>query len=240
MIFQEPMTALNPVYTVGDQIGEAIRLHQKVGAREARSRSLEMLEHVGIPSPRQRLDEYPHQLSGGMRQRVMIAMALSCRPALLLADEPTTALDVTVQAQILELLRRLQEEMGMAVVLITHDLGVVAEVADRVAVMYGGRIVEQAPVRELFASPRHPYTIGLLESIPRMAERADRLRVIPGTVPPPVALPPGCTFHPRCPFRNERCAVVEPGLEAVAAGHEVRCHRWRDVPDLQAEGITFR
>jgi len=240
MIFQEPMTALNPVYTVGDQIGEAIRLHQKVGKKEARNRSQEMLEHVGIPSARQRLDEYPHQLSGGMRQRVMIAMALACRPALLLADEPTTALDVTIQAQILDLLRRLQEEMEMAIVLITHDLGVVAEVADRVAVMYGGRIVEQAPVEELFRSPRHPYTIGLLESIPRVEERVQRLRVIPGTVPPPVALPPGCTFHPRCPFRNERCAVVEPPLENTGPVSQVRCHRWPDIPALQAEGISFR
>jgi oligopeptide/dipeptide ABC transporter ATP-binding protein len=240
MIFQEPMTALNPVYTVGDQIGEAIRLHQKVGRAEARNRSREMLEHVGIPSAPQRLDEYPHQLSGGMRQRVMIAMALACRPALLLADEPTTALDVTIQAQILDLLRRLQEEMEMAIVLITHDLGVVAEVADRVAVMYGGRIVEQAPVEELFRSPRHPYTIGLLESIPRVEERVQRLRVIPGTVPPPVALPRGCAFHPRCPFRNERCAVVEPDLEKTGSSSRVRCHRWREIPGLQSEGISFR
>jgi len=240
MIFQEPMTALNPVYTVGDQIGEAVRVHRKVGKKEARERSLEMLEQVGIPSPRQRLDEYPHQLSGGMRQRVMIAMALACRPALLLADEPTTALDVTIQAQILDLLQRLQEEMGMSIVLITHDLGVVAEVADRVAVMYGGRVVEQAPVRELFASPKHPYTIGLLESIPRMSDDTERLRVIPGTVPPPVALPPGCTFHPRCPFRYERCVSAEPELEDVASSHRVRCHRWREVPGLQAEGISFR
>jgi len=240
MIFQEPMTALNPVYTVGDQIGEAVRVHRRVGTREARLRSLEMLEQVGIPSPRQRLDEYPHQLSGGMRQRVMIAMALACRPALLLADEPTTALDVTIQAQILDLLQRLQEEMGMSIVLITHDLGVVAEVADRVAVMYGGRIVEQAPVRELFASPKHPYTIGLLDSIPRMSQDTERLRVIPGTVPPPVALPPGCTFHPRCPFRYERCVSAEPELEDVAPSHRVRCHRWREVPGLQAEGISFR
>jgi oligopeptide/dipeptide ABC transporter ATP-binding protein len=240
MIFQEPMTALNPVYTVGDQIGEAIRLHQKVGRKEARHRSQEMLEHVGIPSAPQRLDEYPHQLSGGMRQRVMIAMALACRPALLLADEPTTALDVTIQAQILDLLRRLQEEMEMAIVLITHDLGVVAEVADRVAVMYGGRIVEQAPVEELFRSPRHPYTIGLLESIPRIEDRVHRLRVIPGTVPHPVALPSGCSFHPRCPFRNERCAVVEPVLEKTGPASQVRCHRWQEIPGLQGEGISFR
>ncbi len=239
MIFQEPMTALNPVYTAGNQIMEAIRLHQKVGKAEARKRAIEMLELVGIPSPEQRVDEYPHQLSGGMRQRVMIAMALSCNPSVLIADEPTTALDVTIQAQILDLLKKLQKEMGMAIILITHDLGVVAQTADHVAVMYAGRIVEQAPVGELFRSPRHPYTIGLLESIPRMNERKDRLSVIPGTVPPPTAFPPGCAFHPRCPFIGEGCRDEIQVLETVEPGHEVRCHRWREVAELRAEGVTF-
>jgi oligopeptide/dipeptide ABC transporter ATP-binding protein len=239
MIFQEPMTALNPVYTVGNQIMEAIRLHQKVGKAEARKRAIEMLEHVGIPSPDQRVDEYPHQLSGGMRQRVMIAMSLSCNPAVLIADEPTTALDVTIQAQILDLLNKLQKEMGMAIILITHDLGVVAQTADHVAVMYAGRIVEEAPVGELFRNPRHPYTIGLLESIPRLNERKERLSVIPGTVPPPTAFPPGCAFHPRCPFIGDRCRDEIPDLETTGPEHEVRCHRWREVADLQAEGVSF-
>jgi len=239
MIFQEPMTALNPVYTVGDQIMEAVRLHQKVGRREARKRAVEMLEHVGIPSPEQRVGEYPHQLSGGMRQRVMIAMALSCNPSILIADEPTTALDVTIQAQILDLLKKLQREMGMAIILITHDLGVIAETADNVAVMYAGRVVEQAPVNELFANPQHPYTIGLLESIPKAHERKERLAVIPGTVPPPTAFPQGCAFHPRCPFIVDECRREIPPLESSTRDHLVRCHRWRDVPKLRTEGISF-
>ncbi len=239
MIFQEPMTALNPVYTVGNQIMEAVRLHQKVGKREARRRAIEMLEQVGIPSPEQRVDEYPHQLSGGMRQRVMIAMALSCNPSLLIADEPTTALDVTIQAQILDLLKRLQRKLGMAILLITHDLGVIAETADRVAVMYAGKVVEYTDAETLFANPQHPYTLGLLQSIPRMGARAARLRVIAGTVPPPTAFPPGCAFHPRCPFAGDRCRVEEPALETTAAGHQVRCHRWREVPGLVREGVGF-
>jgi oligopeptide/dipeptide ABC transporter ATP-binding protein len=239
MIFQEPMTALNPVYTVGDQIMEAIRLHQRVGKREAKSRAVEMLKHVGIPSPEQRVGEYPHQLSGGMRQRVMIAMALSCNPAVLIADEPTTALDVTIQAQILDLLRRLQKEMGMAILLITHDLGVVAEMADRVAVMYAGKLVEYASARDLFRDPQHPYTIGLLESIPRMTRSTERLSVIPGTVPPPTAFPPGCAFHPRCPFVADRCRSTVPELESSGTGRRVRCHRWREVPALRTEGVRF-
>ncbi len=239
MVFQEPMTALNPVYTVGDQIMEAVRLHQKVGKREARRRAVEMLTKVGIPSPDQRVDEYPHQLSGGMRQRVMIAMALSCNPAVLIADEPTTALDVTIQAQILELLKSLQAELGMAMILITHDLGVIAETADRVAVMYAGKVVEYTDIRTLFAAPSHPYTIGLLESIPRMTERKERLSVIPGTVPPPTAFPPGCAFHPRCPFLDDVCRREEPALEPCGEGHEVRCHRWREIPALRAEGVSF-
>jgi peptide/nickel transport system ATP-binding protein len=236
MVFQEPMTALNPVYTVGNQIAEAIQLHQKVDGKEARRRTIAMLEHVGIPSPEERVDAYPHQLSGGMRQRVMIAMALSCRPALLIADEPTTALDVTIQAQILDLLRRLQKEMGMAVLLITHDLGVVAEMADRVVVMYAGRVVEEAPVRELYRSPRHPYTRALLTSIPRVETGPrGRLAVIPGTVPPPFATPPGCPFHPRCAFTADVCRTVVPELETVEGPHRVRCHRWREIPALAAE-----
>ena len=239
MIFQEPMTALNPVYTVGNQIMEAIRLHQRVGAAEARSRAVEMLVQVGIPSPEQRVDEYPHQLSGGMRQRVMIAMALSCNPAVLIADEPTTALDVTIQAQILDLLTKLQGELGMAILLITHDLGVIAETADRVAVMYAGKIVEYAGVEDVFDRPRHPYTLGLLESIPKLHERKETLRVIPGTVPPPTAFPPGCAFHPRCPFAEERCRREIPELEDAAEHHQVRCFRWREIPDLVRQGVRF-
>ena len=236
MVFQEPMTALNPVYTVGNQIEEAIRLHQKVDRREARRRTIAMLEHVGIPSPEERVDAYPHQLSGGMRQRVMIAMALSCRPALLIADEPTTALDVTIQAQILDWLRRLQQEMGMAIMLITHDLGVVAEMADRVVVMYAGRVAEEAPVKDLYRSPRHPYTRALLASIPGAQHRGvERLAVIPGSVPPPHATPPGCPFHPRCSYAIEVCRTIVPELETVSDGHRVRCHRWREIPALDAE-----
>jgi oligopeptide/dipeptide ABC transporter ATP-binding protein len=235
MIFQEPMTALNPVYTCGFQIMEAIELHQRLNRSAARERAIDMLRLVGIPSPEQRVDEYPHQLSGGMRQRVMIAMALSCNPALLIADEPTTALDVTIQAQILALLARLRREFGMAVLLITHDLGVVAEVADRVAVMYGGRIVEHATVREIFARPLHPYTQGLMNAIPRLGKEQARLAVIPGTVPNPAALPPGCPFHPRCPLAVERCRIELPALlpaegsDADAIPHTVACFRAGEV-----------
>jgi oligopeptide/dipeptide ABC transporter ATP-binding protein len=210
MIFQEPMTSLNPVFSVGDQIMETIRIHEKLGPKATRDRAIEMLEKVGIPSPERRIDDYPHQLSGGMRQRVMIAMALACSPKLLLADEPTTALDVTIQAQILDLLRSLRQRMGLALLLITHDLGVVAEMADRVAVMYSGRIVEEAPVRTLFADPKHPYTRGLMASIPGGAP-GTRLRAIQGTVPPLGELPPGCSFTPRCPNRFEPCARAFPG-----------------------------
>ena len=229
MIFQEPMTSLNPVYTCGDQIMEAIRLHQKVSKREARSRAIEMLKLVGIPLPEQRVDEYPHQLSGGMRQRVMIAMALSCHPSVLIADEPTTALDVTIQAQILELLDRLQAELGMAIILITHDLGVVAEVADHVAVMYGGQIQEYADVETLFEKTTHPYTGGLLASIPTLGEQVERLRVIPGAVPNPVDFPPGCTFHPRCHLAVDDCKRIEPQLLPYDGGHLVRCLRALEV-----------
>ncbi len=230
MIFQEPMTSLNPVFTIGDQITEAIILHQRLGKREAREQAAEMLQHVGIPDPDTRLDEYPHQLSGGMRQRAMIAMALVCRPKLLIADEPTTALDVTIQAQILDLMRTLQAELGMAILLITHDLGVVAEIADRVAVMYAGKIVEEAPVEVIFAEPKHPYTQGLLHSVPRIAKDATghrvRLQEIPGLVPSIFAIPPGCPFSPRCPHVMERCSRETPPLDPV--GPTARSACWID------------
>jgi peptide/nickel transport system ATP-binding protein/oligopeptide transport system ATP-binding protein len=226
MIFQEPMTSLNPVHTIGWQITEAMRAHDKrASARDLRDRAIAALQRVRIPSPERRFDDYPHQLSGGMRQRVMIAMALACKPSLLIADEPTTALDVTVQAQILDLLRELQAETGMAIILITHDLGVVAEMADEVAVMYAGRVAERAPAAEIFADPQHPYTLGLLGSIPRLDEDRERLLAIEGAVPPPFALPKGCRFHPRCPFAVEACTVVQPDLGMVAPGHLAACIR---------------
>src|SRR5205085_3631046 len=212
MIFQEPMTSLNPVHTVGQQIVEAILAHNAMSPRAARARAIEMLELVKIPSARQRIDDFPHNLSGGMRQRVMIAMALSCEPALLIADEPTTALDVTIQAQILDLLQDLQKRLGMAILIITHDLGVIAEVADEVIVMYAGKIVESAPVGALFADPQHPYTIGLLGSIPRLEVDRERLATIEGTVPGADKQPAGCRFSPRCPFADVRCAVEPPPL----------------------------
>jgi len=231
MIFQEPMTSLNPVQTVGDQIIEAVQLHRSLGAAEARARALEMLQLVKIPSPETRLDEYPHQLSGGMRQRVMIAMALACDPKLLIADEPTTALDVTIQAQILDLLRDLRERTGAAIMLITHDLGVVAELAHRVVVMYSGRIVEEAPVGLLFADPQHPYTLGLLGSIPRLGSDGDeRLTAIEGVVPNPYALPPGCRFSPRCPLADAKCRAEQPALREIAPGHRAAC--WKAPLDL--------
>ena len=229
MIFQEPMTSLNPVHTCGEQVAEVVRLHERVDRAAARARALEMFRLVGIPSPEQRLDEYPHQMSGGMRQRVMIAMALACRPALLIADEPTTALDVTIQAQILDLLQRLRQELGMAVLLITHDLGVVAETADRVAVMYAGQVVEQCTTREAFRATRHPYTAGLLASLPRLGSDADRLRVIPGQVPDAAAFPSGCRFHPRCPIAVERCRRDMPTLRDVGGGHLARCFRAEEI-----------
>jgi peptide/nickel transport system ATP-binding protein len=223
MIFQEPMTSLNPVFTIGHQIDEAVILHQKVSKAEARLRAIEMLRLVGIPAPEQRYDEYPHQLSGGMRQRVMIAMALSCNPALLIADEPTTALDVTVQAQILELITRLQEELGMGMIMITHDLGVIAEVCDRVAVMYAAKVVEYSVVDEIFYNPKHPYTIGLLKSIPRMGETKTKLATIEGTVPAPTNFPAGCHFCTRCPYADALCWNDEPPLVEVETGHFVAC-----------------
>ena len=226
MIFQEPMTALNPVFTVGNQIVEAIRLHRPIGRAAARAEAIEMLRTVEIPEPEQRVDAYPHQLSGGMRQRVMIAMALSCRPKLLIADEPTTALDVTIQAQILDLLGELQRRLGMAMLLVTHDLGIVAERADVVAIMYAGRIVERGDVTGVFGTPLHPYTRGLLHSIPRIgAQRQRRLDAIPGVVPELLHLPSGCRFRDRCAFAIPRCAEVDPPLVEHAPGHFAACIR---------------
>jgi oligopeptide/dipeptide ABC transporter ATP-binding protein len=232
MIFQEPMTSLNPVFTIGNQIMEAVQLHQKLGKKEARAKAIEMLKLVGIPAPESRVDDYPHQLSGGMRQRVMIAMALSCNPEVLIADEPTTALDVTIQAQILELIKGLREKMNMAVVLITHDLGVVAETCDHVVVMYAGRVVEQGTAEDIFYRPSHPYTKGLLNSIPSHAKDAvkrTRLETIPGLVPNLLYLPKGCRFQERCKRRTEmgnpaKCVEVDPPLEQVGAGHKAACY----------------
>ena len=223
MIFQEPMTSLNPVYRVGKQIVEAIRTHENVSKKEARERAIDMLRKVGIPSPEKRIDDYPHQMSGGMRQRVMIAMALSCNPKLLIADEPTTALDVTIQAQILDLLRRLRDDTGMAVLLITHDLGVVSETADRGVVMYCGQVVEEAEVRTLFDHPMHPYTLGLLKSIPRLEDDdSKRLYMIKGMVPNPLEMPPGCHFSDRCDSCMDICREKIPNLVDID-GHKVRC-----------------
>jgi oligopeptide/dipeptide ABC transporter ATP-binding protein len=223
MIFQEPMTSLNPVFTVGDQIMESLRLHQKLSKRDARDKAIESLQLVGIPIPEQRVDEYPHQLSGGMRQRVMIAMALACDPKLLIADEPTTALDVTIQAQILELLNRLQEELGMSIILITHDLGVVAETCDRVIVMYAGQVFEEGPVGDIFRDPQNPYTEGLLRSMPKLGEQVERLAVIPGVVPAPTNWPVGCRFQERCPYGWEKTEKEEPPLFEIAPGRKNKC-----------------
>ncbi|HEX7294193.1 MAG TPA: ABC transporter ATP-binding protein [Pyrinomonadaceae bacterium] len=227
MIFQDPMTSLNPVFTVGEQISEALRLHRKLSKKQARQATIEAMREVAIPDPGRRVDDYPHQLSGGMRQRVMIAMALACNPKLLIADEPTTALDVTIQAQILELLDELRKQRQLAVLLITHDLGVVAEVADRVAVMYTGRIVEESPVVELFARPKHPYTEGLLRSVPKLTSaqvvQKERLETIEGVVPRPTDLPPGCHFAPRCHHRMPRCTAEEIPLYQLDGGVQVRC-----------------
>ena len=226
MIFQEPMTSLNPVFTVGDQITEAMRAHDRTASNAAlRAKAIESLNRVRIPSPERRFDEYPHQMSGGMRQRVMIAMALACEPDLLIADEPTTALDVTVQAQILDLLRDLQAQTGMAIILITHDLGVVAEMADEVAVMYAGKVVERASGTDIFDDPQHPYTLGLLGSIPKIEETRERLLAIEGAVPAPFALPSGCRFHPRCVFAVPECSTTNPELRDLGAGHLAACLR---------------
>ena len=223
MVFQEPMTSLNPVHTIGRQIVEAIRAHTDLSPAQARARAIEVLELVRIPSAAERCDDFPHHLSGGMRQRVMIAMALACEPALLIADEPTTALDVTIQAQILELLRELQQRLGMAILIITHDLGVIAELVDEVIVMYAGQIVESAPVAALFSDPQHPYTIGLLGSIPRLDVERERLATIEGTVPSPANQPVGCRFAPRCPFADSRCHAEPPPLRALGVDHQVAC-----------------
>jgi peptide/nickel transport system ATP-binding protein/oligopeptide transport system ATP-binding protein len=226
MIFQEPMTSLNPVFTVGDQITEAMRAHDSTASNAAlKAKAIEALNRVRIPSPERRFDEYPHQMSGGMRQRVMIAMALACEPDLLIADEPTTALDVTVQAQILDLLRDLQAQTGMAIILITHDLGVVAEMADEVAVMYAGKVVERASGTDIFDDPQHPYTLGLLGSIPKIEETRDRLLAIEGAVPAPFALPSGCRFHPRCVFAMPECSIQVPELRDLGGGHLASCLR---------------
>lgn len=235
MIFQEPMTSLNPVYKIGDQIMESILTHMDLSKKEAKDLAVKMLDLVGIPSPEQRMEDYPHQMSGGMRQRVMIAMALSCNPEVLIADEPTTALDVTIQAQILELIDKLRNKIGMAVLLITHDLGVVAETADRVVVMYCGRIVEQADVKDIFTKPLHPYTIGLLESIPRLEEDRDRLYMIKGMVPDPTELPNGCPFADRCDNCMEKCKEHMPALVDVG-GRKVRCFLHSDEEEAQVNG----
>ena len=234
MIFQEPTTSLNPCFTIGFQLAETLQLHLDMDRKAARKRSIELLELVGIPAPESRLGDFPHQMSGGMRQRVLIAMALACRPSLVIADEPTTALDVTIQAQILELLADLQKQFGTSILLITHDLGVVAETASRVIVMYGGEIVEEAPVRELFAAAHHPYTEGLLGAMPQVGQERERLATIPGTVPPPTAWPSGCRFHDRCPYAWDRCAAEHPPLYQIGNGHVSRCHL-ADEPQRRAE-----
>ena len=236
MIFQEPMTSLNPVHTVGAQIEEVLIQHEQVSAREARDRAVDLLGTVGISEPSRRADNYPHEMSGGMRQRAMIAMALACSPSLLIADEPTTALDVTIQAQILDLMDELQARLGMAIIFITHDLGVVAQMARQVVVMYAGQVVETGPVAEIFEHPRMPYTAGLIASIPRLgaSRREQRLKTIPGNVPSLTELGEGCRFVARCPHARASCADVSPTLEDVSGGHEVRCLRWRDL-DLSSE-----
>lgn len=227
MIFQEPMTSLNPVYTVGDQIAETFLTHQKISRKEAMREAAEMLHLVGIPEPKKRINEYPHQLSGGMRQRAMIALALACRPKLLIADEPTTALDVTIQAQILDLIMKLQEKFGMAVMMITHDLGVIAEIADDVVVMYAGEVVEYAPIEMLFGNPAHPYTMGLMSSVPKLGQKfrtgKQKLKEIPGMVPNLIQTPRGCLFVPRCPHAMEKCRQEKPPLFILNAAHGTRC-----------------
>jgi oligopeptide/dipeptide ABC transporter ATP-binding protein len=231
MVFQEPMTSLNPVFTIGHQISEAIVLHQKLSKKEARERAIEMLRLVGIPNPEKRYWEYPHQLSGGMRQRVMIAMALSCSPKLLIADEPTTALDVTIQAQILDLIERLKEKVGMSVLMITHDLGVIAEMAKRVVVMYAGQVVEESPCEDIFENPLHPYTAGLLKSIPKLEGKKSRLHVIEGNVPNPLNFPSGCRFHPRCFEAKKICGEKMPSLVEVEGNRKVRCFMRGSFPE---------
>jgi oligopeptide/dipeptide ABC transporter ATP-binding protein len=237
MVFQEPMSALNPVFTVGDQVAEVVRIHGKGSRKDAWNRAVDMLETVGIPDAAERAHEYPHQLSGGMRQRVVIAMALVMNPALVIADEPTTALDVTIQAQILELLSNLQRKFGTSILLITHDLGVVAESVSRVIVMYGGEVVEQADVRDLFARAHHPYTEGLLRAMPHMGQQRERLATIPGTVPPATAWPAGCRFHDRCPYAWDRCEREHPPLYQIGASHVSRCHLAEE-PERRVPHVT--
>jgi oligopeptide/dipeptide ABC transporter ATP-binding protein len=236
MIFQEPMTALNPVFRIGDQIMETLRQHQRSNRQAAFSRAVEMLTAVGIPSPRNRMADYPHSLSGGMRQRVMIAMALACRPKILIADEPTTALDVTIQAQILDLLKRLQQEFAMAVMLITHDLGVIAEFCNRVMVMYAGWVIERGTREQIFGDTVHPYTEGLLNSIPTLNDDMDRLHTVPGVVPSAYAMPRGCRFEPRCHYRMDRCMDRRPPFFTLAPGHEISCYRFHS----NGEVVTHR
>ncbi|MEU3953186.1 ABC transporter ATP-binding protein [Streptomyces achromogenes] len=228
MIFQDALSALNPVLTVGDQLGEMFVVHRGMSRRDARARAVELMERVRIPAAAQRVRDYPHQFSGGMRQRIMIAMALALRPALVIADEPTTALDVTVQAQVMDLLAELRREYRMGLILITHDLGVVADVADRIAVMYAGRIVESAPVHDLYRAPAHPYTRGLLDSVPRLDRRGRELNAIKGLPPNPLRVPPGCSFHPRCPMAQDVCRTDEPPLYEVPGGRGSACHFWRE------------
>jgi oligopeptide/dipeptide ABC transporter ATP-binding protein len=232
MIFQEPMSSLNPVFTCGDQIKEGVRLHQKMSSKAARQKAIDLLKMVGIQMPEQRVDSYPHELSGGMRQRIMIAMALSCSPQLLIADEPTTALDPTIQAQILDLIGKIRKEISMSVMYITHDLGVVAETCDRVMVMYAGRIVEKADVAELFTKPSHPYTQGLLKAIPRLNAKRERLYVIKGMVPHFADMPVGCSFHPRCPYAYDKCVEEKPTLIEIRSGHLAACWKIQGEADL--------
>jgi peptide/nickel transport system ATP-binding protein/oligopeptide transport system ATP-binding protein len=229
MIFQEPMTSLNPVFSIGEQIMETIRAHERLPQAQLRARAIAMLDKVGIPAAARRLDDYPHQMSGGQRQRVMIAMALACRPRLLIADEPTTALDVTIQAQILDLLMDLRDEFGMAIIVITHNMGVIAETADRVLVMYAGRVIEEAPVADIFDHPLHPYTRGLLECVPSLTEDKPRLVAIPGTLPEPSRRPPGCRFAPRCAYAEPACTEAVPLLEVLEPAHTAACFRAREL-----------